>query len=152
MKRTPIKRTAKLKARKPLRKRAKQSTLRAKCDAAWSRAVRAMANYECAICGRHGINPNTGQPYKLEAHHIIPKGTSAFFRHNVENGLCLCVLCHKWESPGPHHSPGAFEEWMKKNQPARYEWWMKNRHATLPAFKPDYSATLASLESMGGAQ
>ena len=52
----------------------------------WSKAVREIDGYACAVCG------NTE---KLEAHHIIPKSQCSDEETlTIENGVTVCHCCH----------------------------------------------------------
>lgn len=77
MKRTPLKR----------RRTTSLARLKRECDTLWAKLVKARYNNRCARC------PATEN---LHAHHIIKRSRSAYLRHNLSNGLCLCRDCHAW--------------------------------------------------------
>lgn len=54
---------------------------------AWRTAVFQRDNYTCQLCGAHGV--------KLNAHHRFPYATYPHLRYDVDNGVTLCVPCHK---------------------------------------------------------
>lgn len=60
----------------------------------WRKAVFARDNYTCQICGQRGG--------KLNAHHIIRYRKNVEERTNIDNGITLCVTCHK----AVHHREG----------------------------------------------
>lgn len=136
MKRTPLRRRKPLKNKAALRpslprkqgKRAakpKTPSIK-KLDALWSKIVRLRAGNICAMCGRY--MRQDGTPWKMNAHHLIPKGRSVFFRWNLENGICLCFRCHRYERQAPHHSPEAFSIWLNAAHPDKAAWVEKNQH------------------------
>lgn len=53
----------------------------------WRNTVFRRDNHSCQECGRSGV--------ALEPHHIIPLRTSTLDAFKVENGITLCVPCHK---------------------------------------------------------
>jgi len=53
----------------------------------WRISVYQNDNYTCRICGEIGGN--------LNAHHILPYAKFPDDRFNVDNGMTLCVECHK---------------------------------------------------------
>lgn len=55
-----------------------------KCDAAWSKAVRARAKGKCEWCAKPAN----------DAHHMVGRRRSAYLRHRLENGVALCQSCH----------------------------------------------------------
>jgi len=59
----------------------------------WREAVFARDDYRCYDCGERGGD--------LQAHHIFPFATFPRLRFVVENGLTLCLPCHKKYSKGP---------------------------------------------------
>jgi len=117
-----------------------------KCDTRWSKIVRLAG--ACAICGATG---------RLEAAHLIPR-EALLFRHNLNNGLCLCYNCHRRafgerasqndpEAISAHGTPWAFEEWLKANRPEQYKWFKKNRHEVFTGLKIDYKQVYSTLEA-----
>ena len=50
---------------------------------------------KCRNCGKTA-------PYKLEAHHIWPRGRKST-RLLLENGITLCVHCHKFGDHSVHN-------------------------------------------------
>jgi len=152
MKKTPLKRT-KIKKRhrtyksKPQEKWTKKDYKDA-LDALWGKIIR--RNGFCEICG---------SPDYLNAHHDIPRD-HLFFRHNLENGHCLCSGCHTMGRKLPdgtimnaHGLPWVYEAWMKKNQPERFKWWDKNRFnipsATNYNYEQVYETLKAEAEKLG---
>lgn len=54
----------------------------------WANRVKARDGYQCAICG---------SPYRIEAHHIIPRSHDPERRwwYAMTNGLTVCRDCHR---------------------------------------------------------
>lgn len=53
----------------------------------WRKAVYIRDNWTCQNCGKHGG--------KIEAHHIKPFSQYPELRTSIENGVTLCIPCHK---------------------------------------------------------
>lgn len=53
----------------------------------WRAAVFSRDNYTCQLCGARGV--------KINAHHIKPFATFPDMRTDIDNGITLCVPCHK---------------------------------------------------------
>lgn len=62
----------------------------------WRKAVYERDNYTCQICGERGG--------KLNAHHIKTYATHPELRFDLDNGITLCVQCHKSVHPNGWHS------------------------------------------------
>jgi hypothetical protein len=106
--------------RKKAPKRPKLARVRRLTLAAWSRAVRARAGNKCECCGRVDGLPNAkGNPVRLNAHHIEDKANQTL-RFDIDNGISLCPLCHKFGFNSAHRSPIWFMEWLKEHLPLRY--------------------------------
>lgn len=58
----------------------------------WRRQVFSRDSYICQICG---VAPSNGKHVYLEAHHLEAYNISIELRHEVDNGVTLCVLCHR---------------------------------------------------------
>jgi hypothetical protein len=77
-----------------------------KLDKAWSFKIRQAWDFHCAIGGVCKGN--------LNAHHIIPRENRKF-RHDENNGICLCWLHHKRSLEiSPHRNAFMFFKWMMK--------------------------------------
>ena len=55
-------------------------------DRDWRSAVLLRDNYTCQICGQQGG--------KIQAHHIKPWKEFQEIRHDINNGMTLCLKCH----------------------------------------------------------
>ena len=55
---------------------------------AWRRLVYRKFNYKCDICKKDGEND-------LTAHHLEGYSENVELRTDLENGVCLCLKCHK---------------------------------------------------------
>lgn len=66
----------------------------------WRDQIYQKGNYKCQECGAYGI---------LNAHHIKPAKDYPEFRYDINNGVCLCVKCHKMKHSRapifPAHTP-----------------------------------------------
>ena len=56
----------------------------------WSKDVKMRDNYKCVKCKNNNI-------ILLEAHHIKPKAKYPKFELDINNGITLCIYCHKNE-------------------------------------------------------
>jgi hypothetical protein len=54
-------------------------------DRYWSKAVKKMWNYRCAVCGSTSI----------QAHHVVRR-SKRVLRWDFRNGIALCPECHAW--------------------------------------------------------
>ena len=89
----------------------------------------------CAVCGRRG---------NLEAHHLIGRNHFAT-RHRIECGLCLCRHHHRFDSEiSPHLAPQAFEAWLQKAFPERYQWVQEHKYRQISE-KVDYQKAYEAL-------
>lgn len=77
-----------------------RKTLRNKADKLWSKAVRSRDKDICQFCFKRGNNP----------HHIYTKGGHPATRHDVDNGITLCVYHHRGLA---HAKPEAFIDWLE---------------------------------------
>jgi 5-methylcytosine-specific restriction endonuclease McrA len=59
-----------------------------------------------------------GSTNKLQAAHILSKGTHPRLRFEPLNLLSLCVACHIF---GWHRNPVEFAEWLETKYPGRHE-------------------------------
>ena len=133
MKRTPIK------ARSP--KKRKQGH----CDTLYSQIVRSRGF--CELCGRTDA--------QLHCHHLIAR-SATFFRHNLENGICLCSRCHIFNngshasgeppSISAHGTPIAFNDWLRDNNPDKHAWYEKNRWNVIKGERIDYDRVYEMLK------
>lgn len=99
--------------------KASKKTLCKKADILWSKVVRLRDGNHCQVCGKNS---------SLNAHHLIHKAVR-FFRHDPENGICLCSGCHIFSNElSAHGASWAFDDWMKEHRPDQFEWWVKNRN------------------------
>ena len=120
---------------------------RLKADGLWSEIVRSPGH--CEICGREGKPRSDGKCISgLNAHHLITKGSAPKYRHDVNNGICLCVTCHKWgtnlscwaeydgiDSPfftvsahGDFEQMTRFWLWVEHYKPETYKWYQRHKN------------------------
>ena len=70
-------------------------------DKVWARQVKQRDHHRCIRCGR-------GSPdWQVHAAHIFGRRSKAT-RTNLDNGLTLCVECHKWN----HENPAEFKQFV----------------------------------------
>jgi len=103
----------------------------AMADQLWREAIHRQKRCQrCKACLK-------GSPFPLEAHHLISRSHKST-RHKRQNGLLLCRECHRFA----HAMPDAFNEWLSKAYPDRWEWVQKHKH---DIGRPDYKAAAAEL-------
>lgn len=98
----------------PKMKKKSIKTIKAKCDKLWSEIIRSKGY--CEICGT---------TVNLNAHHIISRHNKVL-RWDLQNGICLCVSCHKFSTHSVHNDPLGFMEWFRKNYHKDY-WYLRRR-------------------------
>ena len=132
------KRRRKAQPKKPPKRKRRRKPACEGPDPLWSQLVKQRAGWKCEHCG--------ATDKLLNAHHMIPKERK-FFRHDPDNGVCLCVSCHLFSSDfSAHLTPWAFYEWAKEAIPARYAKFCKNRYQLFPGVKIDYDKVAAELK------
>jgi len=103
-----------------------------RADKLWGEAIHLIYK-ACAVCGKE----------PTESHHLIGRANTAT-RHEIENGIGLCALHHKWDNKlSAHSAPLAFAEWLQENDPDKWEWASKNKNRIE---KPDYESAYYRLE------
>lgn len=55
----------------------------------WSKEVRKRANYICEICGEPAI----------DSHHIVPVCVDDSLKYDLDNGIAVCLKCHRKKHP-----------------------------------------------------
>ena len=95
----------------------------------WTEKVHKMHGSKCAICGKvHGeVDPKTGKPSYMNAHHIEPRATCAALRYDPMNGILLCPSCHKFGRNSAHKGTIWFITWLMNNRPEQYKYVMAHR-------------------------
>lgn len=95
----------------------------------WTAKVHAMHGGRCAICRKmHGeVDPKTGKPSYMNAHHIEPRATCAALRYDPMNGILLCPSCHKFGRNSAHKGTIWFITWLMQNRPWQYDYVMLHR-------------------------
>lgn len=126
---------------KPKKKKAieRPSTVKNRCDKAWSLIIRNRANSLCEMCGAKEGNrmvtfksgPRKGKSamvlVKNHAHHIIRRSVKRF-RWDLGNGICLCASCHMTKAHAEIFVDQlAYHSWIK-------EFWAINRLSTYGGF------------------
>ena len=77
------------------------------CDELWSELVKVRAGRKCEICGTI---------HYLQSHHIVPR-TCFTLRHDVKNGVCLCLKHHLYFA---HKDVLAFSKWVREHKDIEY--------------------------------
>lgn len=95
----------------------------------WTETVHRMHDGKCAICGKvHGeVDPKTGKPSYMNAHHIEPRATCAALRYDPMNGILLCPSCHKFGRNSAHKGTIWFVTWLMNNRRDQYDYIMLHR-------------------------
>ena len=115
----------------PKKKKRKAPNWKKRADIVWSLIIR-LKHGKCQICNKPGVMTKKGLPVGgLNAHHVIPRGNLKY-RHDLRNGQCLCIGCHKFSrirSPHAGNITGvlAFAEWMQEDLPAQWAWYRENK-------------------------
>src|SRR3989304_8410780 len=74
----------------------------------WGQVIHARDQETCQRCGRRA-------PYKVDAAHILSRGSAPKLKYEPLNGILLCVLHHRWaDSEGT-----AFRTWVDEKWPGR---------------------------------
>ena len=106
----------------------KSKYYRKKADEAWAKQIRSVG--ACEICGGKG---------RLNAHHLIKRGRLRF-RHDLSNGVCLCVVHHQWDDDccahGDLYAIEGFMLWLKDHRPGQWKWYRENKDDKR---KPDWT-------------
>lgn len=111
-----------------------------KADKLWALAVKKRAKDKCELCPKRK---------NLNSHHIFSR-SNARMRHNLDNGVCLCVSHHVWGQFSAHKSPVEFIERMKEKRGA--EWYANLRRSWIESRKKgsltvlSYGLTVCALE------
>jgi len=102
---------------KPKRPKApSKSDLMKRADVIWAKIVKLRAGNKCVLCGSVD---------RLEAHHMITKGSCAFLRYSLENGVCNCGRCHfRFHN---QDSQGHWE-YLLTHRPKDYYFLKENKH------------------------
>ena len=78
-----------------------------KLDKMWGEAIHSLYDC-CAVCKKKDV--------RLEAHHIFTRGKQST-RWDLENGILLCSLHHKFDKNlSAHTAPRNFWLWLEKEK------------------------------------
>ncbi len=107
------------------KKRKRKINYKKKALEKWSTVIRQVG--KCEMCGRKGIKGETQGWKNLDAHHLIPKGSSVEYCLDLSNGICLCTHCHQWHKQlSPHQNIEGFEDWLFLNRSGQWVWYEEN--------------------------
>ncbi len=107
-----------------------------KADDAWAEEIKKVG--KCEICGKAGTvrKKDGADVVGLQAHHLIRRGRYRY-RHDLSNGICLCIACHgahpnfrnnKRCAHGSDDAKKAFMGWLEEERPGVYAWYEENKH------------------------
>jgi len=113
------------------------------CLRLWAKKVKERDHYTCQICGGR-LRKDGGRLSVLHAHHLVVKQRREY-RHDIDNGICLCYTCHLGgygQNTGPngearisaHSTPLSFYEELERRYPEQYELFAARRK--VPVTKP----------------
>lgn len=113
----------------------------------WTERVHRDQDGLCAVCEkRHGeVDPKTGKPTFMNAHHIEPRATCARLRYDPMNGILLCPSHHKFGRDSAHKGTVWFADWLQKNRPQQYAYILAHRNENVNVNDRAY---LAQVEAM----
>jgi len=96
----------------------------------------------CAVCGQ-----TWG---KLDAHHLITKGSNTSLRYDPNNGMLLCVHHHQWDKKmSAHGTPAKFNEYLQEKHPLIWNWMEENRFKSEKVdFKEAYERLTKLMEEL----
>ena len=110
----------------------KKPNWKKKADDMWSLCIR-IKHQKCECCKKPGWRTSKGFNIGgLNAHHVIGRSNMRF-RHNLRNGQCLCIRCHKWNPLCSPHMGGfkagvGYQRWMEDKKPVQWAWYEKNQN------------------------
>ena len=113
------------------RSKKKKTNWKKKADTQWSLIIR-LRHKQCQICGKPAYMTKAGLlTGGMNAHHIIGR-SNLLFRHDLMNGHCLCIGCHKFSKTcGPHSGSiigiTAYVDWFKDNHPKQWAWFDEHK-------------------------
>lgn len=99
----------------------------------WSEVVR--KNQTCEYCGKKvGDLSLEGKPLlKVDAHHVQSRKVKDNpLKFDIENGICLCPLHHKFScNESFHRSPVITINWLMINRPKSFKYILENFNVTV---------------------
>lgn len=76
----------------------------------WEKIVKLIHGRKCALCGSTGT---------IAAHHLLSKERNRRFKYSLNNGLPLCLSCHRYGYISAHNTPeGTLRFFIKLSQVA----------------------------------
>jgi len=117
---------------KKQRRKVKKINWKQKADILWSLIIR-LRSKQCQVCGKKAYITKKGLLVGgMNAHHIIGRG-NWLFRHDLNNGHCLCVGCHKLIGQRSPHAGSivgitAYVDWFKDNCPKQWAWFDEHKY------------------------
>lgn len=109
-----------------------------KLDEAWSLLVKLRAGMKCEYCGKETT---------LNSHHIYSRSKRST-RWDIDNGICLCVSHHTFNSGfSAHKTPLEFIDWLKEYKGEQFIIKLKHKaHQTLKLHKHEKEEMLFILQ------
>ena len=129
------KRTKPKKRRRPDLSNPNSKTWLIKADDLWADVIKQVG--ECEVCGTEGTQrkKDGAMVVGLQAHHLILRGRHKY-RHNVSNGICLCIACHgahpnfrnnKRCAHGSDEARQAFMDWLEAERQGVFQWLQEHK-------------------------
>lgn len=114
-----------------------RTTLRNKADRLWAEVVKLRAGNKCEYCGKTA---------GLNSHHIFSR-SNASVRHDLDNGISLCIAHHTFSSTfSAHKAPAEFMAWIEEQRGA--EWLLELRKKAKSVSKPNYELIVVGLQEI----
>jgi 5-methylcytosine-specific restriction endonuclease McrA len=88
--------------------------------------TRADVVFRQAVKRRDGACVVCGKTEALHVHHLITRSVRAY-RHDIDNGVTLCVYCHQHWPYAPHVSPSKWMSWLDCMMPSKAQWIREHR-------------------------
>lgn len=93
-------------------------------DGLWRELIHTLCHERCMLCGATEA---------LHCAHLVGKGENPSLRHDLMNGVLLCLHCHD-DIDGRNGVDRKGMAWalLKRKYPHHYEWVQENRRASRP--------------------
>jgi len=82
----------------------------------WAKTILRACDNRCLACG---------SKHQLEAHHIVPRATRPDLVLDINNGIALCMSCHRAAGPNSAHA-------LLRADPDRYHTWIQSMQIIQP--------------------
>lgn len=113
----------------------KKKEIKKECDKLWAELVKLKAGNKCEHCGKKS---------HLNSHHFFGR-RALCLRHDPQNGVSLCVGCHKFSTVfSAHETPSLFDNWIIGERGGEWYDYLLKKHRGMQ--KVDYEETRALLK------